>query len=36
RAKVTGILADVSPTVLGSMGVDIPSSMTGMDLNRVI
>jgi 2,3-bisphosphoglycerate-independent phosphoglycerate mutase len=36
RAKVTGILADIAPTVLGSMGVDIPSSMTGMDLNRVI
>jgi 2,3-bisphosphoglycerate-independent phosphoglycerate mutase len=36
RAKLTGILADVAPTVLGSMGVDIPNVMTGMDLNRVI
>lgn len=36
RAKSTGILADVAPTVLGTMGVDLPDIMTGMDLNRVI
>jgi 2,3-bisphosphoglycerate-independent phosphoglycerate mutase len=36
RAKPTGILADVAPTVLGSMGVDVPNVMTGMDLNKVI
>ena len=36
RAKTTGILADVAPTVLGTMGVDIPGIMTGMDLNQVI
>jgi 2,3-bisphosphoglycerate-independent phosphoglycerate mutase len=36
RAKPTGILADVAPTVLATMGIDIPSIMTGMDLNRVI
>ena len=36
RAKPTGILADVAPTVLGSMGVDVPDVMTGMDLNKVI
>ena len=35
-AKTTGILADVAPTVLGTMGVDLPDIMTGMDLNRVI
>jgi 2,3-bisphosphoglycerate-independent phosphoglycerate mutase len=36
RAKSTGILADVAPTVLGTMGVDVPDVMTGMDLNQVI
>jgi 2,3-bisphosphoglycerate-independent phosphoglycerate mutase len=36
RAKTTGILADVAPTVLGTMGVDVPQIMTGMDLNQVI
>jgi bisphosphoglycerate-independent phosphoglycerate mutase (AlkP superfamily) len=36
QAKPTGILADVAPTVLGTMGVDLPDIMTGMDLNRVI
>jgi 2,3-bisphosphoglycerate-independent phosphoglycerate mutase len=36
RAKTTGILADIAPTVLGSMGIDIPEIMTGMDLNKVI
>jgi 2,3-bisphosphoglycerate-independent phosphoglycerate mutase len=36
RAKPTGILADVAPSVLGTMGVDVPSIMTGMDLNQVI
>ena len=35
-AKPTGILADVAPTVLGTMGVDVPDVMTGMDLNKVI
>ena len=35
-AKVTGILADVAPTCLSTMGLDIPTSMTGMDLNTVI
>jgi 2,3-bisphosphoglycerate-independent phosphoglycerate mutase len=36
RAKTTGILADVATTALGSMGIDVPDVMTGMDLNRVI
>jgi 2,3-bisphosphoglycerate-independent phosphoglycerate mutase len=36
RAKTTGILADIAPTVLGSMGVDVPGIMTGMDLNQII
>jgi len=36
KAKITGILADVAPTVLGLMGVDIPGIMTGMDLARII
>ncbi len=36
RAKVTGILADVAPTVLGFVGVTPPESMTGMDLVKVL
>ncbi len=35
-AKPTGILADIAPTILGTMGVALPDIMTGMDLNRVI
>ncbi|HCC67622.1 TPA: 2,3-bisphosphoglycerate-independent phosphoglycerate mutase [Patescibacteria group bacterium] len=35
-AKTTGILADVAPTVLGVMGVDLPGIMTGMNLDKVI
>jgi 2,3-bisphosphoglycerate-independent phosphoglycerate mutase len=27
-----GILADVAPTVLGILGIDLPSDMTGRDL----
>ena len=36
RAKVTGILADVSPTALGLLGIIPPESMTGMDLRKVL
>jgi len=36
KAKVTGILADVAPTVLGFLGVTPPESMTGMDLRKVL
>ncbi len=36
RAKTTGILADIATTALGSMGIDVPDIMTGMDLNKVI
>ncbi|MCD4811830.1 2,3-bisphosphoglycerate-independent phosphoglycerate mutase [bacterium] len=35
-AKPTGILADIAPTALSSMGATLPDIMTGMDLNRVI
>ncbi|MGI6484317.1 MAG: 2,3-bisphosphoglycerate-independent phosphoglycerate mutase [Candidatus Dojkabacteria bacterium] len=36
KARATGILADVAPTVLGLLGMDIPSSMTGIDLRSVL
>lgn len=36
KAKPTGLLADVAPTVLSILGEEIPSGMTGMDLLRVI
>ena len=36
KAKVTGILADIAPTVLSFLGITPPESMTGMDLRRVI
>jgi len=36
KAKVTGLLADVGPTCLGLVGLDIPDSMTGVDLRSVI
>jgi len=36
RAKVTGILADIAPTVLGLLGINPPESMTGMDLRKVL
>ncbi len=36
KAKTTGLLADVSPTVLGLLGMDIPSNMTGVDLRSII
>lgn len=32
----TGMLADVAPTVLGIMGLDIPDSMTGINLMDVM
>lgn len=32
NARPTGLLADVSPTVLGLLGMEAPSSMTGMDI----
>jgi 2,3-bisphosphoglycerate-independent phosphoglycerate mutase len=35
-AKVTGLLADVAPTVLGLLGMQIPANMTGVDLRSVI
>ncbi len=35
HAQVTGLLADVSPTCLGLVGMDIPDSMTGVDLRNV-
>jgi 2,3-bisphosphoglycerate-independent phosphoglycerate mutase len=32
RLRDGGILADVAPTVLGLLGIDLPSEMTGRDL----
>lgn len=36
KAKTTGLLADVSPTCLGALGVDIPANMTGVDIRNVL
>ncbi len=36
KANVTGLLADVSPTCLGLVGLDIPDTMTGVDLRAII
>lgn len=36
RANVTGILADVAPTVLNILNVEPPQSMTGIDILSVI
>lgn len=36
RAKVQGLLADVAPTTLGLLGLEIPVNMTGIDLRPVI
>jgi len=36
RAQTTGLLADVGPTCLGLMGLDIPDTMTSVDLRNVI
>ncbi len=36
KAQVTGLLADVGPTCLGLTGLDVPDSMTGIDLRSVL
>jgi 2,3-bisphosphoglycerate-independent phosphoglycerate mutase len=36
NAKVMGLLADVAPTVLGLIGMEVPANMTGVDLRAVI
>ena len=36
RAKTTGLLADVAPTTLGVLGMEIPAGMTGVDLRSVL
>ncbi len=36
NAATTGLLADVGPTCLGLIGLDVPDSMTGVDLRSVI
>lgn len=36
NAKPTGLLADVAPTCLGLLGLEIPDSMTGVDLRTVL
>ncbi|MFA5623053.1 MAG: 2,3-bisphosphoglycerate-independent phosphoglycerate mutase [Candidatus Dojkabacteria bacterium] len=36
NAKATGLLADVAPTTLGLLALDIPDSMTGVDLRTVL
>ncbi len=35
NAHATGLLADVAPTCLGLIGLDIPDSMTGVDLRNI-
>ena len=36
KARSTGLLADVAPTVLGLLGMEIPANMTGVDLRPVL
>ncbi|PKN02752.1 2,3-bisphosphoglycerate-independent phosphoglycerate mutase [Candidatus Dojkabacteria bacterium HGW-Dojkabacteria-1] len=36
NAKSTGLLADVAPTCLGLLGLEVPDSMTGVDLRTVL
>jgi 2,3-bisphosphoglycerate-independent phosphoglycerate mutase len=36
NARTTGILADVAPTVLGLLGLEVPANMTGVDLRAVL
>jgi 2,3-bisphosphoglycerate-independent phosphoglycerate mutase len=36
NARVTGILADIAPTALGLIGMEVPANMTGVDLRPVI
>lgn len=36
KAKVSGLLADVGPTALGLLGLEVPANMTGIDLRPVI
>ncbi|MGI6423039.1 MAG: 2,3-bisphosphoglycerate-independent phosphoglycerate mutase [Candidatus Dojkabacteria bacterium] len=36
NAKTTGLLADVAPTCLGLLGLEVPDSMTGIDLRTVL
>jgi len=35
NANTTGLLADIAPTCLGILGLDIPDSMTGVDLRNI-
>ncbi len=36
NVRTTGLLADIAPTVLGLLGMEIPSNMTGVDLRSVL
>ena len=36
KARATGLLADVAPTVIGLLGEDIPANMTGVDLRPLL
>ena len=36
KARPTGLLADVAPTALGLLGMEIPANMTGVDLRPVL
>lgn len=36
NAKPTGLLADVAPTCIGLLGLDVPDNMTGVDLRTVL
>jgi 2,3-bisphosphoglycerate-independent phosphoglycerate mutase len=36
KARATGLLADIAPTTLGLLGMEIPANMTGVDLRPVL
>ena len=36
KARPTGLLADVAPTALGLIGMEIPANMTGVDLRPIL
>jgi 2,3-bisphosphoglycerate-independent phosphoglycerate mutase len=36
KARTTGLLADVAPTSLGLIGLEIPANMTGVDLRPLL
>ncbi len=36
KARPTGLLADVAPTTIGLLGMEIPANMTGVDLRPIL